>query len=59
MTRREQIRLYPRNPWLVSCQASAAKSRISPEDLAVSLVKIIVITIIVILSILLFGRFFV
>jgi len=28
------------------------------EDLAVSLVKIIVITIIVILSILLFGRFF-
>ena len=29
------------------------------EDLAVSLVKIIVITIIVILSILLFGRFFV
>ena len=31
----------------------------NPEDLAVSLVKIIVITIIVILSILLFGRFFV
>jgi len=31
----------------------------NPEDLAVSLVKIIVITIIVILSILFFGRFFV
>jgi len=29
------------------------------EDLAMSLVKIIVITIIVILSILLFGRFFI
>jgi hypothetical protein len=55
----EQIRPCPRNPWLVSCQASAALSRISPRILAVSLVKIIVITIIVILSILLFGRFFV
>ena len=32
---------------------------LKPEDLTVSLVKIIVITIIVILSILLFGRFFV
>lgn len=30
-----------------------------PEDLAMSLVKIVVITIIVLLSILFFGRFFV
>ena len=31
----------------------------NPEDLTVSLVKIIVITIIVILSIIFFGRFFI
>ena len=37
----------------------AALLALTNEDFAVSLVKIIVITIIVILSILLFGRFFI